>query len=94
MSEADLVEEILEKIRLDLQLEPIEIVRLVEEVERLGRVLEHIRDYDPPEVYKDEFAYDRFKQMIQDYARAALPTETGTGPKRAPRIGSQDRGGN
>lgn len=49
------------------------------EVERLREALRAIAEYQPREVVKDDFAYDRMVRGFQDAARAALagaPSET------------------
>lgn len=40
--------------------------------ERLAKGLRCIRDYEPHEVVKDEFAYSRIVEAYRDAARAAL----------------------
>lgn len=43
-----------------------------EKAERLAKAVRCIRDYEPREVVKDEFAYDRMVEAYRDAARAAL----------------------
>jgi len=45
------------------------------EIARLRGALEAISEYDPPEVMKDGFAYDRMLGAVHDAARAALEGE-------------------
>ncbi len=48
---------------------------LMDDVDELEKRLEAIRNYEPQEVVKDEFAYDR---MVENYREAASPRlETG-----------------
>ena len=63
-----------------------EVRRLRAENEPMQEALIRLRDCD--------WTIGRGDRMdrVREIARAAIPTETETGPKRAPRIGSQDRG--
>lgn len=48
------------------------IKSLIHDVDKAVEVLEAIRDYEPNEVAKDEFAYDRMVENYRDAARAGL----------------------
>ena len=43
-----------------------------EEITRLRKIFQAVIDFDPPEICKDEFAYDRLKEAYRTAAKAAL----------------------
>jgi len=61
-----------------------EIERLRRALEWHREVLKAIRDFDPPEVCKDEFAYDRFKHSIRECAESALHKDAPPAPELPP----------
>ena len=58
--------------RLVLENRRKELADAREEITRLRKIFKAVVDFDPPEICKDEFAYDRLKEAYRTAAKAAL----------------------
>ena len=58
------------------------ITALEQDKERLVKALEAIRDFEQPEVCKDEFAYDRLVETYRDATQAAIDAARARGKRK------------
>lgn len=79
VDELEQVEEYVTTLNEGMTEEHDKAAELEAENERLRDVLEAIRDYEPTEICKDEFAYDRMVDGFHVAAKAALAAKEPSG---------------